>query len=145
MSKQENKNLGFSIKPNEKEKLAVEEIKLRFMEGILNASNLPEESRLNLLGSLEGTVNEARLMKMAVSNKAIAIARAAGQEKGKSKQASLIELYEENTRLHPIKSSSKVAREIIKLVNEDRRVAENRFGQERTIAEKIRKHRKLKK
>jgi hypothetical protein len=38
-----------------------------------------------------------------------------------------------------------VAREIIKLVDEDRRVAENRFGKERTIAEKIREHRELKK
>jgi len=145
MSKPAKKNLGFSCEPNQKEPLTTEQMNLFFMEGILNATNLPEESRLNLLGSLEGTVNEARLMKMAVSNKAIVTARTAGQKKGKSKQASLIELYEENTHLHPIKSSSKVAREIIKLVNEDSRVAENRFGQERTIAEKIRKHRKLKK
>ena len=145
MSKPIDQNFGFSSKPNQNETLTPEQIKLRFMEGILNADNLPEESRLNLLGSLEGTVNEARLMKMAVSNKAIAIARTGGQEKGKAKQTSLIELYEENIYLHSIKSSSKVAREIIKLVDEDRRVAENRFGKERTIAEKIREHRELKK
>ena len=145
MSKPENKSFESLSKPNKIENLTAEEIKLRFMEGILKATNLPEESRLNLLGSLEGTVNEARLMKMAVSNKAIAIARTAGQEKGKSKQVSLIELYEENAYLHTIKSSSKVAREIIKLTNEDRRVAENSFGKERTIAEKIREHRELKK
>ena len=128
-----------------KEILTTEQIKLRFMYGILNASNLSEESRLNLLCSLEGTVNEARLMKIAISNNATAIARSGGQGKGKAKEASLIDLYEENIRLHTIKSSSKVARQIIKLVDEDRRVAENRFGKERTIAEKIRKHRELKK
>jgi hypothetical protein len=130
---------------NKKEALTAEQKKIWFMEGVLNATNLPEDSRLNILGSLEGTVKEARLMKMAVSNKAIAIARAGGQEKGKLKEASLIELYEKNTYLHTIKSSSKVAREIIKLVSEDRRVAEKRFGKERTIAEKIREHRKSKK
>ena len=68
-----------------KEILTTEQIKLRFMYGILNASNLSEESRLNLLCSLEGTVNEARLMKIAISNNATAIARSGGKGKGKSK------------------------------------------------------------
>lgn len=138
-------NLGFSIDPTPEEKLTPEQIKLKFMYGILEASNLPEESRLNLLSSLNGTVNEAQLMRMAVSNKAVAIARSGGQEKGKAKQASLIDLYEENIDLHLIKSSSEVAKRIIKLVGDDRRIAENRYGKERTIADKIREYRKSKK
>jgi len=139
------KKFGFSFDLTPKKKLTPEQIKLKFMNGILEASNLPEESRLNLLGSLEGTVNDAQLMRIAVSNQAIATARSGGISKGKTKHEALIKFYEKNPSLHPIKSCKQVARQIIKLSGDDRRIAENQYGKERTIEEKIRDYRKSKK
>lgn len=141
MSKSKDKNFGFSNKPRSGKNLTEEEKKLRFVEGILNATNLSMKSRLNLLGSLEGTVADAKLIRMYSSNKAIDTARTAGSAKGKSKHEDLIDFYKKNLSLHSIKSCSEVARQIIKLSGDDRRIAENKFGKERTIAEKIRKHR----
>ena len=145
MSKSIKKNFGFTQKPIVVKALTKEEKKFRFVNGILNATNLSVKSRLNLLGSLEGTVNDAQLLRMFASNKASENASNAGSRKGKGKLGALIKLYEKNPSLHSIKTSSKVAREIMKLVDEDRRVAENRFGKERTIAQKIRDYRESKK
>lgn len=145
MSKSIKKNFGFTQKPTVGKAPTTEEKKFRFVNGILNATNLSVKSRLNLLGSLEGTVNDAQLLRMFASNKASENASNAGSAKGKSKLEALIKFYEKNPSLPSIKSSSEVAREIMKLVDEDRRVAENRFGKERTIAQKIRDYRKSKK
>lgn len=145
MSKSVKKNLGFTKKPIVDKALTTEEKKFRFVNGILNATNLSIKSRLNLLGSLEGTVNDAQLMRMFASNKASENASNAGSAKGKDKLGALIKFYEKNPSLHTIKSCKEVARQIIKLSGDDRRIAENQYGKERTIGDKIREYREHKK